>query len=114
MNEPLNGNFEGIGIQFNLLRDTIIVIEPISGGPSEKAGLLPGDRIITIDGEKVAGIGISTNGVRSRLMGMKGTKVNINVFRKGEKSILDFTIIRIKFRINSLDAAYMLDKETGM
>lgn len=113
MNEPLNGNFEGIGIQFNLLRDTIIVIEPISGGPSEKAGLLPGDRIITIDGEKVAGIGISTNGVRSRLMGMKGTKVNINVFRKGEKSILDFTIIRDKIPINSLDAAYMLDKETG-
>jgi len=113
MNEPLNGNFEGIGIQFNLLRDTIIVIEPISGGPSEKVGLLPGDRIITIDAEKVTGIGISTNGVRSRLMGMKGTKVNINVFRKGEKEILDFTIIRDKIPITSIDAAYMLDKETG-
>jgi carboxyl-terminal processing protease len=113
MNEPLNGNFEGIGIQLNLLRDTIIVIEPIAGGPSEKAGLLPGDRIITIDGEKVGGTGISTNGVRGKLMGMKGTKVNINVFRKGEKSILDFTIIRDKIPINSLDAAYMLDKETG-
>jgi carboxyl-terminal processing protease len=113
MNEPLNGNFEGIGIQFNLLRDTIIVIEPISGGPSEKVGLLAGDRIIVINGEKVAGIGISTSGVRSRLMGMKGTKVNLNVFRKGEKDILDFTIIRDKIPINSLDAAYMLDKETG-
>jgi carboxyl-terminal processing protease len=113
MNEPLNGNFEGIGIQFNLLRDTIIVIEPLSGGPSEKVGLLPGDRIITIDGEKVAGIGISTNGVRTRLMGMKGTKVNLNIFRKGEKEILDFTIVRDKIPINSLDAAYMLDKETG-
>jgi carboxyl-terminal processing protease len=113
MNEPLNGNFEGIGIQFNLLQDTIIVIEPISGGPSERVGLLPGDRIIVINGEKVAGIGISTNGVRSRLMGMKGTKVNIGVFRKGEKSILDFTIIRDKIPINSLDAAYMLDRETG-
>ena len=113
MNEPLNGNFEGIGIQFNLLRDTIIVIEPLSGGPSEKVGLLAGDRIIVIDGEKVAGIGISTSGVRSKLMGMKGTKVNLNVFRKGEKEILDFTIVRDKIPIFSLDAAYMLDKETG-
>lgn len=113
MNEPLNGNFEGIGIQFNLLRDTIIVIEPLSGGPSEKVGLLPGDRIITIDGEKVAGIGISTNGVRSRLMGMKGTRVNINIFRKGEKDILDFTITRDKIPITSIDAAYMLDNGTG-
>jgi carboxyl-terminal processing protease len=113
MNEPLNGNFEGIGIQFNLLRDTIIVIEPIAGGPSEKVGLLPGDRIITIDGEKVTGISISTNGVRSKLMGMKGTKVNLSIFRKSEKEILDFTIVRDKIPINSLDAAYMLDKETG-
>jgi len=113
MNEPLNGNFDGIGIQFNLLRDTIIVIEPISGGPSEKVGLLPGDRIVIINGEKVAGIGLSTNGVRSRLMGMKGTKVNLSIFRKGEKNNLDFTIIRDKIPINSLDAAYMLDKETG-
>jgi carboxyl-terminal processing protease len=113
MNEPLNGNFEGIGIQFNLLRDTIIVIDPISGGPSKKVGLLAGDRIIVINGERVAGIGISTTGVRSRLMGMKGTKVNLSVFRKGEKGILDFTIVRDKIPINSLDAAYMLDKETG-
>jgi carboxyl-terminal processing protease len=113
MNEPLNGNFEGIGIQFNLLRDTIIVIEPLSGGPSKKVGLLAGDRIIVINGEKVAGIGISTTGVRSRLMGMKGTKVNLSVFRKGQKGILDFTIVRDKIPINSLDAAYMLDKETG-
>ncbi len=113
MNEPLQGNFEGIGIQFNLLRDTIIVIEPISGGPSEKVGLSAGDRIVMINGEKVTGIGISTNGVRSRLMGPKGTSVNLNIFRKGEKEILDFTIIRDKIPINSLDAAYMLDKETG-
>lgn len=113
MNEPLNGNFEGIGIQFNLLRDTIIVIDPISGGPSEKVGILSGDRIISIDGEKVTGIGISTAGVRSRLLGMKGTKVNISVFRRGENNILDFTITRDKIPINSLDAAYMLDRETG-
>ncbi len=113
MNEPLNGNFEGIGIQFNLLRDTIIVIDPIAGGPSEKVGIHSGDRIITIDGEKVTGISISTAGVRSRLLGMKGTKVNLGVFRKGENEVLDFTIIRDKIPINSLDASYMLDKETG-
>ena len=113
MNEPLNGNFEGIGIHFNLLRDSIIVIEPIPGGPSEKVGLHSGDRIVVINGEKVTGIGISTSGVRSRLMGMKGTKVSLSIYRKGEKGILDFTIIRDKIPIYSLDAAYMLDKQTG-
>ncbi|MCU0472291.1 MAG: S41 family peptidase [Bacteroidales bacterium] len=113
MNEPLIGNFEGIGIQFNLLRDSIIVIEPIAGGPSEKVGLHAGDRIITINGEKVAGTGISTTGVRTRLMGAKGTTVNISIFRRGEKGILDFSIIRDKIPINSLDAAYILDHETG-
>jgi carboxyl-terminal processing protease len=113
MNEPLQGNFEGIGIQFNVLYDTIIVIEPMSGGPSEKVGLRAGDRIITINNEKVAGIGISTNGVRSKLMGPKGTIVTLSIFRKSEKGILDFTIVRDKIPINSLDAAYMLNKETG-
>ena len=95
------------------LRDTIIVIEPLPGGPSEKVGLRAGDRIITINGEKVYGISLTTTGVRSRLMGPKGTKVDINVYRKGEKDILEFTIIRDKIPINSLDASYMLDKSTG-
>ncbi|NSW93696.1 MAG: S41 family peptidase [Bacteroidales bacterium] len=113
MNEPLNGNFEGIGVQFNLLRDSIVVIEPIPGGPSEKVGIRAGDRIIVIDGEKVTGIGISTTGVRKRLMGLKGTKVDVTVYRPREKEKLDFTIIRDKIPINSVDAAYMLDKETG-
>lgn len=113
MNEPLFGNFDGIGIQFNLLRDTIIIIEPIKGGPSEKVGLRAGDRILFINKEKVYGIKLPTAGVRSRLMGPKGTKVDITVYRKGEKENLEFTIIRDKIPINSLDAAYMLDKETG-
>lgn len=112
-NQPLLGNFEGIGISFNILHDTILVIEPISGGPSEKVGLLAGDRIVTINGEKVAGIRITTTGVRNRLMGPKGTVVNLGVSRKGERQILDYTIVRDKIPINSLDAAYMLDKETG-
>lgn len=113
LNEPLQGNFDGIGIQFNLLNDTIIVIEPISGGPSEKVGLKAGDRIITINSEKVAGIKISTKGVQTRLMGPKGTSVSLAVIRRGEKTPLDFTIIRDKIPIYSIDAAYMLDKETG-
>jgi carboxyl-terminal processing protease len=113
MNEPLQGNFEGIGIQFNLLHDSIIIVETISGGPSEKVGLHAGDRIVTINAEKVTGIGITTSGVRSRLMGPKGTTVVVNIVRKGEKGILDFTISRDKIPINSLVAAYMLDKETA-
>ena len=113
MNEPLNGNFEGIGIQFNLLHDTIIIIEPIAGGPSERVGLKAGDRILTIDKEKVTGIGISTSGVRSRLMGAKGTVVNISVLRRGVNGMLDFTIVRDKIPIYSLDASYMLNRETG-
>jgi len=113
MNEPLNGNFDGIGVQFNLLRDTIIIIETIPGGPSEKIGIKSGDRILTIDNEKVTGINMTTTGVRKRLMGPKGTKVNVVMKRKGEKEPLDFTIIRDKIPIYSLDASYMLDKETG-
>ena len=113
MNEPLNGNFDGIGVQFNLLRDSIIIVEPIANGPSEKVGIRAGDRILTIDNEKVTGINITTSGVRSRLMGPKGTKVAVTIHRKGVKEILDFTIIRDKIPIYSLDASYMLDKENG-
>jgi carboxyl-terminal processing protease len=113
MNEPLSGNFDGIGILFNLLHDSIVIIEPIKNGPSEKVGLRAGDRIVTIDSEKVAGIKISTAGVRSRLMGPKGTKVEVGIFRKGDKNLTTYTIIRDKIPINSLDAAYMLNNETG-
>jgi carboxyl-terminal processing protease len=113
MNEPLNGNFEGIGVQFNLLRDSIIIIEPITGGPSEKVGIKAGDRIVTINKEKVTGIGLANTGVFSRLRGAKGTKVDITVYRKGEKELLEFTIIRDKIPIYSLVASYMLDNETG-
>jgi carboxyl-terminal processing protease len=113
MNEPLNGNFEGIGIQFNVLHDTIIVVEPIKSGPSEKVGVLAGDRIVLINGEKVTNIKISTAGVKSRLLGAKGTKVDITVFRRGEKDLHSFTITRDKIPINSLVAAYMINDETG-
>ncbi|PLX13165.1 MAG: peptidase S41 [Marinilabiliales bacterium] len=111
MNEPLEGNFEGIGIQFNILSDTIYVISPISGGPSEKVGIRAGDRIVEIDGENVAVIKITTKGVRDRLLGEKGTKVNVGVKRKGVDEIIYFTIIRDKIPIYSVDAAYLVDDE---
>ena len=113
MNEPLQGNFDGIGIQFNILFDTIIVISPISGGPSEKVGLRAGDRIVKINDENVAGIGIGTTGVRDRLLGEKGTKVSVSVTRKNVDKLLDFTITRDKIPIYSLDAAYMVEDGIG-
>ena len=113
MNEPLEGGFFGIGIQFNILRDSLIVVATVPGGPSERVGLNAGDRIIEIDGENVAGVGLNNSGVRKRLKGEKGTIVEIKVKRSGTIEPLDFRIIRDKIPIHSLDAAYMLDSNTG-
>ena len=85
MNEPLQGNFEGIGVQFNILNDTILIINPVPNGPSEKLGIRAGDKIIKINGEKVAGVSISNKGVFDRLRGAKGTKVSVSIKRNGEK-----------------------------
>ena len=113
MNEPLLGDFEGVGIYFNILDDTIIVISPISGGPSEKVGILAGDRIVRIDGKNVAGIGITTNMVRKKLLGPKGTQVNVDIVRRNVPEILHFTITRDRIPIYSLDASYMINNKTG-
>lgn len=113
MNQPLEGNFEGIGISFNVFHDTLVVMTTISGGPSEKVGLRPGDRIIKVDSKLIAGTGLKNNDVFKLLRGNKGTKVNLSVLRKGEKSPLEFTIIRDKIPIYSLDASFMLNKETA-
>lgn len=113
MNEPLDGNFDGIGIQFNILKDTIIVVSPISGGPSEKLGILAGDKIVEIEDEVVAGIGISNKDVMSKLKGPKGTKVKVGITRRGEKKLLDFTITRDEIPIYSVDATYMATPEIG-
>ncbi len=112
-NEPLQGNFEGIGVQFNLLNDTIIIISPTPGGPSEKIGILAGDRIISIAGETVTGIAITTAGVRKRLMGPKGSTVKVMIYRKGLSNLLEFNIVRDKIPVNSLDASYMVNASTG-
>ncbi|NOQ27685.1 MAG: PDZ domain-containing protein [Bacteroidales bacterium] len=109
--EQLDGNFDGIGIQFNILDDTLYVISPIAGGPSEKVGIRAGDRIIEIDEENVAIIKITTKGVRDRLLGEKGTTVKVGVKRKGVNETLYFPIIRDKIPIYSVDAAYLIDNE---
>lgn len=112
-NSDLKKDFEGVGIEFNIFRDTIIVLTPLSGGPSEKVGLLAGDKIVTVDGETVAGIGIQNRGVIDRLRGKKGTEVVVGIKRKREKELLDFTIVRDKIPQFSVDAGYMVDDEVG-
>jgi len=113
MNEPLQGNFEGIGVSFNILNDTIFIISTIPGGPSEKVGIQAGDKIIKIEKENVAGTGITNSQVIKRLRGDKGTKVDVTILRKNEPKPLEFTITRDKIPIFSLDASYMIDKKTG-
>lgn len=113
VNEPLQGNFEGVGISFNVFRDTLMVVNTIPGGPSEKVGMRAGDRIVNIDGKNVAGIGLKNADVYGFLLGKKGTKVELKIRRKGEPGLLDFTVIRDKIPINSLDASYMLNSNTG-
>ncbi len=112
-NEPLTGNFDGIGVQFNILNDTISVVATIIGGPSEKLGILAGDKIIKVDGENVAGVAIKNEGVMKRLRGKKGTKVTVSIQRRGQKKLIDYTIVRDKIPIFSVDASYMIDAQTG-
>lgn len=113
MTEPLQGNFDGIGIQFNMLTDTLYVIQVIPGGPSEKVGLMAGDRIIMVDDTLIAGVKMRNTDIMKRLRGPKGTEVNIQVQRKSVPGLIAFKIIRGKIPVYSLDAAYMADKQTG-
>ncbi len=113
MNEPLQGNFEGVGISFNVFRDTLLVVQTIPGGPSEKVGLRAGDRIVQVGEKNIAGIGLKNTDVYDLLRGKKGTIVELKIKRKGESGLLDFTVIRDKIPINSLDASYMINDNTG-
>ncbi len=113
VNEPLKGNFEGIGIQFNIIRDTIYVVDAIPGGPSERIGIRAGDRVLSIDNENAAGVGFKNNDVMKRLRGKKGTKVEVKMARKGEPAPLDFTITRDKIPIYSVEASYMATPSVG-
>lgn len=113
MEEPLEGNFDGIGIAFNMMTDTLYVVETIAGGPSEKVGLRAGDKILYVDDVLIAGVDKPNNEVIKMLKGKKGTKVTVKVLRRGVQDLLTFTITRDKIPIYSLDAAYMVDKKTG-
>jgi carboxyl-terminal processing protease len=113
VNEPLKGNFEGVGIQFNIVRDTIYVVDAIAGGPSERLGIRAGDRIVTIDDEVTAGVGFKNNDVMTRLRGKKGTKVKVGIQRRQEPELLEFVITRDKIPIYSVEAAYMATPDVG-
>ena len=113
VNDPLLGSFEGIGISFRIEKDTITVINPIPGGPSEKVGLMAGDRIVKIDDSLVAGIGITNNDAIKKLKGKKGTKVKVSNYRRGVPRLIDFTITRDVIPTYSLDISYMVNDSIG-
>ena len=112
-NEPLNGNFEGIGVQFNMIEDTLLVIQPVTNGPSEKVGIIAGDRIVSVNDSAIAGVKMSKEEIMKRLRGPKGTKVKLGVIRQGIKDRLTFTVVRDKIPVKSVDAVYMIRPQIG-
>lgn len=112
-NEPLSGNFEGIGVQFNIIEDTLLVIQPVTNGPSEKVGIIAGDRIVSVNDSAIAGVKMSKEEIMRRLRGPKGTKVNLGVVRQGISDRLTFTVVRDKIPVKSVDAVYMIRPQTG-
>ncbi len=113
LNEPLNGTFEGIGVQFNMMQDTLMVIQPVTNGPSEKVGIIAGDRIVSVNDTAIAGVNMSKEEIMKRLRGPKGTKVNLGVIRSGIKDRLNFTVVRDKIPVKSVDATYMIRPGIG-
>ncbi len=111
--DELAGSFSGIGVQFTIRQDTIYINNVIKGGPSEKVGLLAGDRIVKVDGEDFTGEIVTNEEVLHRLKGEKGSEVKLTVLRRGQKDFLDFTVVRGDIPVNSVKAAYMINKEVG-
>jgi len=113
VNEPLEGNFDGIGVEFNIIKDTIRVINPIEGGPSEKIGIRAGDKIVKVEGKNVAGVNITNKEVFEKLRGKSGTVVAVSILRNGYAKLLDFKITRDAIPLYSLDASYMATPTVG-
>lgn len=113
MNEPLQGNFEGIGVQFNMANDTLFVIQTVSNGPSEKVGILAGDRIVTVNDTAIAGVKMERDEIMKRLRGPKGSVVQLGVVRRGYGEQLVFRVTRDKIPVHTLDAAYMIAPKVG-
>jgi carboxyl-terminal processing protease len=110
-NEDLRGNFDGIGVEFNVFQDTIVVVSPLSGGPSEALGVQSGDKIIRVDDKNLAGVGVTSADVMKALKGPKGTEVKVTIFRRGKE--IDYKIVRDKIPQYSVDVSYMVDHEIG-
>lgn len=113
VNDPLLGNFDGIGVQFRLESDTVYIINTVPGGPSEKVGVMAGDRIVTVDGEIIAGVKASNNDIMKRLKGVRGTKVTVGILRRGVDDLIEFEIIRGVIPTYSIDAYFMPANEIG-
>ncbi len=113
VNDPLLGNFDGIGVQFRLEKDTVYIINTIPGGPSAKAGILAGDRIIKVEDKLIAGVKVTNNDVMKVLKGERGTKVNISIYRRGVKELLKFELTRDVIPTYSIDIAFIPEKSTG-
>ena len=113
MNEPLQGSFEGIGVQFNMVEDTLLVIQPVAGGPSEKVGIVAGDRIVAVNDTAIAGVKMAREEIMRRLRGPKGTVVRLGIIRQGIRDRLEFKVKRDKIPVYSIDAAYMLRPSVG-
>ena len=113
VNEPLEGSFEGIGVTFQIFNDTILVVSPVPGGPSDKLGIFGGDKIVKIDGQSSTGEKINNEYVMERLRGKKGTTVSVSIKRAGKNALIDFDIVRDKIPLNSIDATYMAAPEIG-
>ncbi|MDE6535733.1 MAG: S41 family peptidase [Muribaculaceae bacterium] len=113
LTEPLNGNFSGIGVQFQVVKDTVYVIQTVAGGPSEKVGIIPGDRIVACNDTVIAGKNLQNSEVMKRLRGPKGSVANLKVVRRSEPDTLNFRVIRADIPLYTVDAAYMADPTTG-
>ncbi len=113
LTEPLQGNFDGIGVQFNMVEDTLIVIQPVVKGPSEKVGILPGDRIVMVNDTSIAGVKMSREEIMRRLRGPRGTKVKLGVMRRTVPEMMNFIVTRDKIPVKTLDAAYMIRPGIG-
>lgn len=114
LNEPLQGNFDGIGVQFNMLEDTLVVIQTVTKGPSEKVGIVAGDRIVNVNDTAIAGVKMSREDIMHRLRGPRGTKVKLGIIREGVDGVIDFMVTRDKIPVSSVDAAYMVTPTVGL